>query len=329
MLYQALYMASPGFCKGILVDYRCMTMIAEDSYGSWIGRAVKEQSEAGAYVILDDPTSSKKAKLPSWLKPAVSKSTLGKLATALKMSPACSPRPWRTTTPWPPTRWTRSSTSPRAISYPRRRRRSRVCFGGPQMGSFMALGGLRIDTQAKVLSVDERPSSGCTRPAATATAVYGNYPAAAVHRRKPHLRPHRRPAGRSPDALRLSRNRRGGGAFAFANAPPPNDHSHPGAQLQLLGVALALDGDARCGLVDGVQVGGRWGDSAAAMFSSRRCSLVVPGMGTILFRGGVPTGYSICRVGRYSISLMSTSSGWLRANATARAKESAGIANSA
>ena len=36
-----------------------------------------------------------------------------------------------------------------------------------------------------------------------------------------------------------------------------------------------------------------------------------------------------CRVGRNRISLMSTSSGWAMAKATARAKESAGIATSA
>lgn len=36
-----------------------------------------------------------------------------------------------------------------------------------------------------------------------------------------------------------------------------------------------------------------------------------------------------CRVGRYRISLMSISAGWLIANATARAKESAGTATCA
>ncbi len=40
----------------------------------------------------------------------------------------------------------------------------------------------------------------------------------------------------------------------------------------------------------------------------------------------VSSRYSSCRVGRNRISLMSTSSGWLMAKATARANESAGIA---
>ena len=39
--------------------------------------------------------------------------------------------------------------------------------------------------------------------------------------------------------------------------------------------------------------------------------------------------YSSCRVGRNRISFTSTSSGWLMAKTTARAKESAGIAVSA
>ena len=40
------------------------------------------------------------------------------------------------------------------------------------------------------------------------------------------------------------------------------------------------------------------------------------------------TAYNSWRVGRNRISLMSTSSGWLMAKATARANESAGIATS-
>ena len=180
MLYQALYMASPGFCKGILVDYRGMRMIAEDSYGSWIGRAVKEQSEAGAYVILADPTGSKKAKLPSWLKPAVGKPTLGKLATALKMSPHVLTKTVEDYNAMAAHKMDPEFHKSKGYLVPQAKAPLPTAALGDRRWAVSWRSAVCGSTRRPRCSAwTKSPSSGCTRPAATAAPSTATTPAAA------------------------------------------------------------------------------------------------------------------------------------------------------
>ena len=78
------------------------------------------------------------------------------------------------------------------------------------------------------------------------------------------------------------RRRQSADAFGDTDGLRPDPGQIAGPALELLGVALALDGDLR-GAARRSRAGRRASSSssAAPRFSSRRCSLVVPGIGTI------------------------------------------------
>jgi 3-oxo-5alpha-steroid 4-dehydrogenase len=175
MLYQALYMVSETFPTGILVDSRGMRMIAEDAYGSWIGRAVKEQSPAGAYVILDE-TTRKKAKLPSWLPAVASKPSIKALAGALKISSHVLSATVQDYNSMAAKHQDPEFNKAKEYLVPQVKPPFHAYYFGPSMASFMALGGLKINTKSQVLSVDDQPIVGLYAAGRTGCAVFGGYP---------------------------------------------------------------------------------------------------------------------------------------------------------
>lgn len=169
-----------GLATGLMLSKRGLRFAAEDWYGAWIGRAVAQDSSDKCYIILD--SESAKTVEPTYygmmIEPDFQDDTIEGLIEQIGL--------------------------PQDASLASVERYNSLCergedsdFGKPldyllpvktgpfyaydassaRMGNYHTLGGLKINANAEVLSVDGSPIPGLYAAGRTSSGIYGEYPA--------------------------------------------------------------------------------------------------------------------------------------------------------
>lgn len=163
--------------KGVMVNWAGQRFASEDWYGAWVGRYVQQTTPDNCYIIVDSPTWSEvsESRLGSRLEPVAQADTIEDLAAQIGLpanATAATIEGYNAGCDAGVDAWGKSADYLTGV----REAPFYAIYWGSKLGSFHTLGGLKINSSAEVVDLDNEPIPGLYAAGRTSCGIFGQYP---------------------------------------------------------------------------------------------------------------------------------------------------------